>query len=100
MVDSALPTFLKPAEVAKALKISTTAVYAMCDAGELACHRIGLGKKRPRIIIALTTVQDYLAKTEEGRDVIRMPKPEPKQRARVTSQSAGFARLRALGWKG
>lgn len=93
---------LTPAEVAARLKISATMVYSLCDAGEIACHRIGLGKKRKRIRIAAAAVDAYLERTEAGpRTVLQMPQESTgRKRGGRNQPGVGYSRLRALGWNG
>lgn len=91
---------LTPSEVAERLRISTTAVYALCDAGELPCHRIGLGTKRKRIRVAEKAVADYLNRTaQEMPATIQMPLKKRRSGGSV-SQVAGCSMLRSFGWKG
>lgn len=112
MVSEKSPTlpaqFLTAAEVAEWLKLSTTAVYSLCDAGELACHRIGLGKKRKRVRIPVAAVKAYIERTEDQpRAVIPMQENRGGSsggdggvKQRRGQAVGGCSRLRALGWKG
>jgi excisionase family DNA binding protein len=103
-ITTLVDSFLTPAEVAAWLKISTTMVYALCDAGEIVCHRIGLGKKRKRIRIAAAAVDAYLERTEAGpRAVLQMPQESGEQKrggGGKNQPGVGYSRLRSLGWKG
>lgn len=65
---------LKVNQVAEELNVSQSVVYALIDAGRLACHRIGVG--RGTIRVSTEDLDAYLAscrdeKTEQSRLVAR-----------------------------
>lgn len=65
---------LKVNQVAEELNVSESIVYALIDAGRLACHRIGVG--RGTIRVSNEDLDAYLAscrdeKTEQSRPVAR-----------------------------
>ena len=47
--DNCQPALLTVAEVAKRLKVSPSAVYALCAQERLAHHRVGLGRGTIRV---------------------------------------------------
>lgn len=92
----AMPVFLTPRDVAQRLNLSLTGVYALCDAGELPCHKIGAKGGRRRISEA--DLQVYLQRTREARPAtIELPR---RGRKGASGVDGGFRLLRAGGWKG
>lgn len=95
-LDSANETiFLTPRDIAQRLKLSLTAVYALCDSGAIPCHRVGVKRGRRRI-----REQDFVAYLERTR--IGPPVTFPSRNGSVPPRGApdGFKLLRAAGWKG
>lgn len=68
-------SLLTVAQVAGLLGVSTASVYAMVEAGRLACHRIGLG--RGTIRISEADLEDFLDACRCG-----PPAPRPRRLAR------------------
>lgn len=64
-------------QVAEQLNVSESIVYALIDAGRLACHRIGVG--RGTIRIAREDLDAYLASCREERG----DEPHPARRPRL-----------------
>lgn len=90
-------TLLTVAEVAKVLRLSTTAVRSLCNAGELPHHRVGTGKTK-RVRIPEEEVRAYLDRTlSTGEPIIPMP---PPRRPASRNSAAGCEILRSFGWKG
>lgn len=88
---------LTAAEIAKRLRISTTAVYALCAAGDLKCYWIGTGKKRRRVRFSEQQYAEYLENAEQGdRPVIPIKPP----RRPGAAQLAGCVTLRKYGYRG
>ncbi|WP_425618094.1 helix-turn-helix domain-containing protein [Anatilimnocola sp. NA78] len=91
-----VPSLLSAEQVARRLGLSRTAVYALCDAGELKHYRIGVGKKK-RFRVSEEQLADYLAgAAADPPPLIQMQQQKRKQ----PTVYAGASRLRALGWKG
>jgi excisionase family DNA binding protein len=88
--------FLTPKQVAERLAVSTTAVYALCEAKKIGHQRIGAGTKRQAIRIPEEALAEYLERTAVLVD-IDPPAIEQPQRRTV---GAGYALLREAGWKG
>jgi excisionase family DNA binding protein len=63
-------------QVAEKLNVSESIVYALIDAGRLACHRIGVG--RGTIRVSTEDLDAYLAscRVEKGEE----PRPAPRPR--------------------
>jgi len=92
--SDAAPAFLTPADVAARLSLSLTAVYALCDAGDLPCHKIGVKRSRRRI--DPTDLAAYLERTRQSMPAtVQLP-----GRRRESRGTEGFKLLRAAGWKG
>lgn len=74
---------LTPRQVAERLTLSLTAVYALCNSGELPCRRVGASKGRIRI--EPRVFEAYLARTQQAA-IIELPKrrkqPAPLHRLR------------------
>ncbi len=66
----------KVSQVAERLSVSESIVYALIDAGRLACHRIGVG--RGTIRVSTEDLDAYLAscRVEKGEE----PRPAPRPR--------------------
>jgi excisionase family DNA binding protein len=97
-----IPTFLTVKEVAARLGLSLTAVYALCEAGELPCHRVGL--KGGRVRIPEDALAEYLERSKIEAPatvhvVTEASVAAPKKRRRRL-QAVGFPNLRAAGWDG
>jgi excisionase family DNA binding protein len=61
-------------EVAEILRVSSSLVYQLVEAQQLACHRIG--KRKGAIRVAPADLDDYLARCRaERRDDTPKPKP-------------------------
>lgn len=92
----ALPKLLSVKDAAAILGLSSTAIRAMCEAGELPHHRIGA--QGGRIKISESDLAEYLEKTR----VLKMPMAEQGRRSRrpAPTHVDGFAILRAAGWSG
>lgn len=92
------PALLTVAQVAQRLALSTTAVYSLCDSGELEHHRVGVGAKRKRYRVSPDALESYIAATKvSAPPVLALP----RRRGRLGESSvAGCPRLRAAGWKG
>jgi excisionase family DNA binding protein len=86
---------LTPREVAQRLKLSPTAVYALCDSGALPCHKVGLKRSRRRIREA--DLQAYLERAKLLPSISDLP--GWKHNASMRGAGA-FRLLRAAGWKG
>ena len=56
------------AEIAKRLRVSLACAYALIDAGELACYRIGL--RRGVIRVSEEQLQAFLARSEVFADAL------------------------------
>src|SRR4051794_21397448 len=87
-----VPDLLTPAETAAILRLSVSAVYALCDAGELPCLRIGA--KRGRIRIERSDLEAYLAGTKAKAAVVKLP------RAKMQRPPRGYDILREFGYSG
>ena len=93
--DQAAP-LLTAEQVAARLNLSRTAVYALCESGELKHYRVGVGKKK-RFRVSEAQLAEYLA----GAAVDPPPSiPMLQQKRKQPTDYAGASRLRALGWKG
>lgn len=89
-------TLLTPSDISRRLQLSLTAVYALCDSGELPCYRIGIRRSRRRITEA--DLAAYLERTRTQNTIIEPP--VRRRRATTSVTSGGFRMLRAAGWKG
>jgi excisionase family DNA binding protein len=85
------PELLTPDEVAAELRLSRSAVYALCEAGKLRHLRAGVN--RGRIRIPRRALAEYLNQAEAAPPVI-----EPRRTRTAPVRGADF--LRSLGWKG
>lgn len=83
---------LTPREVANLLRLSPAAVYALCDAGQLRSHRVGI--KGGRRVIPRKAVDEYLSRTTV---VVHTPGKRPRSAPPVKMD---FVRLRAAGYTG
>lgn len=89
------PKLLTPKQVAARLSLSVTAVYALCDSGELPCHKVGVSRSRRRI--AENDLADYLQRTRAMPMTVTLP--TRTRRLAAQGASGGFSLLRAAGWK-
>ncbi len=85
---------LTPTEVAAELRLSLSSVYAMCDSGELPCHRVGM--KKGRIRVTRSALDKYLRQMRENLEPQKVTR-KPRQPVQV-GQSLDF--LRSLGYSG
>lgn len=83
---------LTPKQVAERLSISRSAVYALCDNGDLRCSRIGASKGRIRI--EPRVVDDYLSRSQQMPATVELPK------RRQADPVMGLDILRRFGYKG
>lgn len=89
---------LTVAEVASFLRLSTTAVYALCHSGQLPHFAIaGRGKKTKTIRVKQSDLDAFLKSSREERQVVEVPTPRSKPRGRQ-GVGAGAVILRGLGW--
>lgn len=89
---------LTVAEVASFLRLSTTAVYALCHSGQLPHFAIaGRGKKTKTFRVKQSDLDAFLKSSREERQAVEVPSPRSKPRARQ-SVGAGAAILRSLGY--
>ncbi|MEZ6063932.1 MAG: helix-turn-helix domain-containing protein [Planctomycetaceae bacterium] len=70
-------TFLTVEGAANYLQVSRSIIYALIEAGKLACHRIGLG--RGTIRISQHDIEAYLESCRQG-DVTPPPPLPPPQK--------------------
>ena len=68
----------KVSQVAEKLNVSESIVYALIDAGRLACHRIGVG--RGTIRVSTEDLNAYLASCREEKGEEPRPAPRPRLR--------------------
>ncbi|NBW13470.1 MAG: DNA-binding protein [Caulobacteraceae bacterium] len=94
-VPTSTAPLLTATQVAERLAISTTAVYSLCDSGELPAFRIGCGKKK-RFRVDPRAVEEFLERSRVQPAGERVAKP----RRATKLQPGGFSLLRAAGWKG
>lgn len=87
---------LTPREAADQLRLSVTAVYALCDSGALPCYRIGA--KRGRRRIKASDLAAYL----DQHQAPATPSAEHGRRRCDVVRGVGtaFQLLREAGWKG
>ncbi len=69
------PPLLTVKQAAKRLAVSEKTIYAQCQSGELACHRIGLG--RGTIRLSEAQLADYLANRKPEPTDERPPPKSP-----------------------
>lgn len=81
-------------QVAERLSLSSTAVYALCDSGELPAFKIGAGKRK-RYRIEPVSVEAYLERSKV-RPVVEVARPARAGRV----APGGFVMLRAAGFRG
>ena len=93
---SAMPVLLTPKQVAARLALSLTAVYALCDSGELPCHKVGVSRSRRRI--AEADLAEYLERTRATPVTVQLP--TGTRRRAAAGADGGFILLRAAGWRG
>lgn len=84
-------------EAAAQIGLSETAVYTLCDAGEIETIRVGL--HRGRIKIEPSALEAYLAKGRRAAPVM-VEKRRRRVNAMPATQPQGFSILRAGGWDG
>lgn len=73
-------SLLTPKQVAEQLSLSLTAVYALCNSGDLPCCRVGVSKGRIRI--TPRAVADYLARRQQP-VIVELPKTRRQPRPLV-----------------
>lgn len=91
-----LPRFLTPKDVAERLSLSLTAVYAIIEAGELPCIRVGAHRGRIRIEEA-----ELIAYIEKGREMPTIVPITTRGRGKSGPAIGNFRSvLREAGWNG
>jgi excisionase family DNA binding protein len=89
---------LTVAEVASFLRLSTTAVYALCHSGQLPHFAFaGRGKKTKTIRVKQSDLDAFLESSREERQAVEVPSPRSKPRA-ARGAGAGASILRSLGY--
>ena len=90
------PAFLTVKQAAERLCLSETAVYALCEAGELSSVRVGLNRGRIRIEPA-----SLAAYVDKGRKSPPVQPARPQRRSSTRDLgTAATSVLAARGWDG
>src|SRR5438552_1212400 len=60
------PEVFTVAEAAERLKVDPRTVYRLCESGDIACIKVGAGKKRPTLRITAVALDTYQNSSVDG----------------------------------